>query len=102
MTVCGRIRLRVLACIALALGVAPLAPFCGPVFGTAYDMVNTGEVTPLTALLTLVSLVLVVVGALGDFGLGVERNLGSLVHHGPSAPITSVVPVTAAAFGEHR
>src|SRR4051794_41535532 len=29
MTVCGRIRLRVLACIALALGVAPLAPFCG-------------------------------------------------------------------------
>src|SRR5258707_12946403 len=29
MAVCGRIRLRVLACIALALGVAPLAPFCG-------------------------------------------------------------------------
>src|SRR3954452_24746394 len=29
MTVCGRIRLRVLACIALALGVAPLAPFGG-------------------------------------------------------------------------
>ena len=29
MTVCGRIRLRVLAYIALALGVAPLAPFCG-------------------------------------------------------------------------
>jgi peptide/nickel transport system substrate-binding protein len=28
MTVCGRIRLRVLACVALALGVAPLAPFC--------------------------------------------------------------------------
>ena len=28
MTVCGRIRLRVLACFALALGVAPLAPFC--------------------------------------------------------------------------
>ena len=28
MTVCGRIRLRVLACAALALGVAPLAPFC--------------------------------------------------------------------------
>lgn len=27
MTVCGRIRLRVLACVALALGVAPLAPF---------------------------------------------------------------------------
>ena len=26
MTVCGRIRLRVLACVALALGVAPLAP----------------------------------------------------------------------------
>src|SRR5258705_2715107 len=29
MTVCGRIRLRVLACIALALGVAPMVPFCG-------------------------------------------------------------------------
>ena len=29
MTVCGRIRLRVLACVALALGVTPLAPFCG-------------------------------------------------------------------------
>src|SRR5258707_2622978 len=29
MAVCGRIRLRVLACIALALGVAPLVPFCG-------------------------------------------------------------------------
>src|SRR5213082_1461856 len=28
MTVCGRIRLRVLACVALALGVTPLAPFC--------------------------------------------------------------------------
>jgi peptide/nickel transport system substrate-binding protein len=28
MTVCGRIGLRVLACVALALGVAPLAPFC--------------------------------------------------------------------------
>ena len=28
MTVCGRICLRVLACVALALGVAPLAPFC--------------------------------------------------------------------------
>ena len=28
MTVCGRIRLRVLACVALALGVAPLAPSC--------------------------------------------------------------------------
>ena len=28
MTVCGRIRLRVLACVALALGVAPLTPFC--------------------------------------------------------------------------
>jgi peptide/nickel transport system substrate-binding protein len=28
MTVCGRIRLRVLACAALALGVAPLAPLC--------------------------------------------------------------------------
>src|SRR2546423_7316124 len=28
MTVCGRIRLRVLAYVALALGVAPLAPFC--------------------------------------------------------------------------
>jgi peptide/nickel transport system substrate-binding protein len=28
MTVCGRIRLRVLACIALALSVTPLAPFC--------------------------------------------------------------------------
>jgi peptide/nickel transport system substrate-binding protein len=28
MTVCGRIRLRVLACIALALGVTPLGPFC--------------------------------------------------------------------------
>jgi len=27
MTVCGRIRLRVLACVALALGVAPLMPF---------------------------------------------------------------------------
>src|SRR6478752_1216812 len=29
MTVCGRIRLRVLACVAFALGVAPLAPFGG-------------------------------------------------------------------------
>src|SRR5947208_3201598 len=28
MTVCGCIRLRVLACVALALGVTPLAPFC--------------------------------------------------------------------------
>src|SRR5438445_2287436 len=28
MTVCGRIRLRVLACVALALGVTLLAPFC--------------------------------------------------------------------------
>lgn len=28
MTACGRIRLRVLACVTLALGVAPLAPFC--------------------------------------------------------------------------
>jgi peptide/nickel transport system substrate-binding protein len=28
MTVCGRIGLRVLACVAIALGVAPLAPFC--------------------------------------------------------------------------
>ena len=45
---------------------------------------------------------LVVVGPLGDLGLGVERDTGSLVHHGPSAPITSVVPVTAAALGEHR
>jgi peptide/nickel transport system substrate-binding protein len=28
MTICGRIRLRVLACVALALGVVPLATFC--------------------------------------------------------------------------
>ena len=28
MTVCRRIRLRVVACVALALGVTPLAPFC--------------------------------------------------------------------------
>ena len=28
MTICGHIRLRVLACVGLALGVTPLAPFC--------------------------------------------------------------------------
>ena len=54
----GRLKIMVVALVALILAM------WGVVLGTAYDMVNTGEVTPLTALLTLVSLVLVVVGAL--------------------------------------
>ena len=43
MTVCGRIRLRVLACIALALGVAPLAPFCGAKAAESHALAMHGE-----------------------------------------------------------
>ena len=45
---------------------------------------------------------LVVVRALGHFRLGVERNGDFVVHHTSPPATTSVVPVTAAASGEHR
>ena len=54
----GRLKIMVVILVASVLAM------WGVVLGTALDMVNTGEVTPLTALLTLVSLVLAVVGAL--------------------------------------
>ena len=54
----GRLKIMVVILVALVLAM------WGVVLGTALDMVNTGEVTPLTALLTLMSLVLAVVGAL--------------------------------------
>jgi peptide/nickel transport system substrate-binding protein len=43
MTVCGRIRLRVLACVALALGVAPLAPFCEAKAAESHALAMHGE-----------------------------------------------------------
>ena len=45
---------------------------------------------------------LVIVRALGNLGLGVERNDRSVVHQISPPATTSVVPVTADASGEHR
>jgi peptide/nickel transport system substrate-binding protein len=42
MTVCGRIRLRVLACVTLALGVTPLAPFCEAKAGESHALAMHG------------------------------------------------------------
>jgi len=42
MTVCGRIRLRVLACVTLALGVTPLAPLCEAKAGESHALAMHG------------------------------------------------------------